>query len=110
TYSDHPYRIRTNDAGVSTKDLSGGSLKAVLELGERFSLSSISGYVDYGFDTRDYDGDGTSNDLFTATRLDTSETFTQELILSYESERWQWLVGGYYMSEDYSLGNDILVS
>jgi iron complex outermembrane recepter protein len=110
TYSDHPYRIRTNDAGVSTKKLRGGSFKGVAEFGERFTLSAISGYVDYGFDTRGYDGDGTSNDLFTATRLDTSETFTQELILSYESERWQWLVGGYYMSEDYTLNNDILVS
>lgn len=110
TYSDDPYRLRTNDAGVSEKTLSGGSLKTVLDLSERFSLTAITGYVDYGFDTRGYDGDGTSNDLFTATRLDTSETFTQEVILSYGSDRWQWLLGVYYLSEDYSLGNDILVS
>jgi iron complex outermembrane receptor protein len=110
TYSDDPYRIRTNDAGLSNKKLDGGSLKAVLELSDQLSLTSLTGYVEYAFTTRGADNDGTSNDLFTAFRLDTSKTFTQELSLGWQSDRWQWLLGAFYLSEQFDLDNHVFVS
>ena len=110
SYSDDPYRIRTNDDGDATKEMLGGSVKLIVNLSDALTLSSQSGYVDYGFDTDHYDGDGTSNDLFTAYREDNSETFTQEVILSWDRENWQWLLGGFYLEENYFLDNNIFTS
>ncbi len=55
--------------------------------------------MEYLFTSRDYDGDGTSTNLFSVDRDENSETFTQEVLLTYDSDRFDWLVGGYYLTE-----------
>lgn len=100
SYADDPYEVRVNDVGLSQKSLTGGSLKAVFDITDLLSVTSISGYVDYGFKSDNYDGDGTSHNLFSVDRRENSETITQELMLSYDSDRFDWLVGGYYLREE----------
>ncbi|MFA5937824.1 MAG: TonB-dependent receptor [Sinimarinibacterium sp.] len=110
TYSEDPYRIRTNDAGNSEKTLRGGSVRANYTMSDEWSLASISGYVRYSFLTGGADNDGTSNDVFTAYRFDQSRTLTQEVNLTFNGEELTWLLGAFYLSEKFGLDNDVYTS
>ena len=100
TYADDPYENRLNDQGQSAKELTGGSLKTVIDLNEHLSIISITGYADYRFRIASQDGDGTSVNTFTNFRRENTQTFTQEVMLSSDTDTLDWLVGVYYMSED----------
>ncbi|MGH8245074.1 MAG: TonB-dependent receptor plug domain-containing protein, partial [Gammaproteobacteria bacterium] len=110
TYSDDPYKTRTNEAGASEKTLRGGSLKAVWDILDGLVLSSQTGYVKFQFDTpagHGYDGDGTSNDTFTVYRFNPSDTISEELNLNWESSGWQWIAGAFYLTEEITLNFDV---
>ncbi|MGH8528801.1 MAG: TonB-dependent receptor [Nevskiales bacterium] len=108
TYSNQPYGTRVNTRGVSSKDLTGGSLKAIWNLADELTLSSQTGYVKFEFDSPEgYDGDGTSNDIFRTFRFNPSRTFTEELNLNFESRDWQWLLGAFFLKEKITLNFDV---
>lgn len=109
SFSDEPYEIRTNDAGVSNRRMIGGSLKTIVDLLEPLRLSALTGFVDYRFTTDEYDGDGTSLNTFTVFREENSSTFTQEAILHWTDSPFDWLVGGFFMFETFTQTNDALV-
>lgn len=73
------------------------------ELSDSVSLRSTTGYIDH-LSTASFDGDGTDGffvDLINS--VQTSESFSQELNLFGEFGSIDWLVGGYYFHEDFSL-------
>ena len=91
--------LNFNGPSRNYSDNSWISLNATIGLGNGFGVRSISGYDDTKVDNRvDVDGGLTRIDEITF-KTDT-EQFSQELQLTYESDRFDGILGVYYFSED----------
>jgi iron complex outermembrane receptor protein len=94
-----PFKTRTNIPSDSKKELYGGLARLTWDISDSVTLTSITGIVDYSFDST-YDGDGTAADLFVVpNRLISDETISQELNVSGSGDRLDWMVGGYYLHQ-----------
>ncbi|MCY3641503.1 MAG: TonB-dependent receptor, partial [Gammaproteobacteria bacterium] len=97
-------------------ETTGGSLRIEGSLTDSISLTSTTGYIDHQYGPQIYGFSGiVSNGLLTpsmemqfgtigrpdAPRVQTSESFSQELILTGTSDSLDWLVGFYYFQEDF---------
>jgi iron complex outermembrane receptor protein len=94
---------------VTTKKLRGGSLRTIVDPFPGLTITSITGYVDYRFRTSHYDGDGTSQDIFTVFRDEHSDTFSEEVIGSFTRGGLEWLAGIYYLKDRWTQTNDAFV-
>lgn len=98
-------------------ETTGGVLRIEGALTDSISLTSTTGYIDHRYGPQIYGFSGiVSNGLLTpnqdlqfgtigrpdAPREQTSEAFSQELILTGASGGFEWLVGLYYFAEDFS--------
>lgn len=79
-------------------ELTNFSLTATLELTDALTLQSISGYRDMRSDAYT-DIDGSALPLGALDRQENGEQFSEELQLSYDSERVHAIVGVYYFEE-----------
>jgi len=97
-------------------ETTGGALRIEGSLTDSISLTSTTGYIDHKYGPQIYGFSGiVSNGFLTpgtemqfgtigrphALRVETSETFFQELILAGASGNLDWLVGFYYFEEDF---------
>ncbi|MEZ5561062.1 MAG: TonB-dependent receptor [Pseudomonadales bacterium] len=79
-------------------DFWGASLTVDWTLGD-YTITSITSYDDMD-DFRPEETDAGPNDILTGELAVTQETFSQELRVAWEGERWSWIAGGYYLSDD----------
>ena len=102
-FNPHNYdRIATNggEGTDNTTDTVIGRIEA--RLADNLSLTSVTGYVQNDFDLH-ADGDMSQYEAFTVGRSSQSEGWSQELRLaSYGNERFDWMVGGIYASDEIS--------
>jgi iron complex outermembrane receptor protein len=76
----------------------GVSLTVDWTLGD-YQLTSITSYDDME-DFRPEETDDSPNDVLTGELAVDQESFSQELRLAWEDERWSWIAGVYYLSDD----------
>ena len=79
-------------------DFWGASLTADWTLGS-YVLTSITSYDDVD-DFRPEETDASPNNILTGELAVTQKTFSQELRLTRQGERWNWLAGAYYLRDD----------
>ncbi len=83
--------------GQERVDAFGASLTAVLDF-SGLTLTSISAYEQVRRNTLE-DTDASPNNVLTATYIDRPQQFSQELRLQGESDRLNWIVGGFYFND-----------
>ncbi|WP_420464566.1 TonB-dependent receptor [Panacagrimonas sp.] len=109
SFTADPYTHRNNDRGLTRKTLTGGSLNLTYDLSEQWSLTALSGYTRFVFDSDGADADGTSLDLFRTERLNRDRTLSQELMLAFTGRRLQWSAGVFYLDEAFDPITDALL-
>ncbi|HEX7034829.1 MAG TPA: TonB-dependent receptor [Pseudomonadales bacterium] len=77
----------------------GAALTLHWELGSELLLTSISAYDDVD-DARPEETDASPADVLTGVLGVEQRTFSQELRLSQSRDRWNWLVGAYYLNDE----------
>ena len=103
-FSDVKYRVYNATAGVDlgladlTSSTSYSTQKQDFRSDFSFALSSLVGTIV-----------GQENDFFQVQETD-SKKFTQEARLSSQTDRFDWLVGGYYTNEDGLIRQDFVAS
>ncbi len=93
-----PFEGEYNRDGNVDLSSIGGYLEANLELGA-ITITSVTAYDEIDR-TLPEETDASPLDLLFVNYGVESETFTQELRISGESDRFQWLLGGFYLTED----------
>lgn len=84
---------------ANRQDQTGGTARLTWE-GDGFTVTSTSSYRDIKFDWIN-DGDGLSDFLVVYFQKDRSNQFTQDLqIASNGDGPFEWIVGGFYLTED----------
>ncbi|MBV7257374.1 TonB-dependent receptor [Pacificimonas sp. WHA3] len=91
------YRGNFNREESIDREVYGLSVKAEFALGD-VDLTSITSYEE-GQNLLPEDSDGSPLQLLAITVGADTDTFTQELRLSGETDRLNWIVGGYYLDE-----------
>jgi iron complex outermembrane receptor protein len=103
TATGDPYRIRHNRGGAFERDYYGATATVNWDFGA-VQLASISSYGTLEKNYDDEDSDGTSLDtLYFGQSVDTDD-YSQELRLSGEGERLNWVAGAYYLHIDGDYG------
>jgi iron complex outermembrane receptor protein len=76
----------------------GMALNMNLDLSDDLTLTSITGYDDVE-DRRPEETDAGPADVITGVLGVNQKTFSQELRLTQQKDRWNWLVGAYYLHD-----------
>ncbi len=95
---DHPepFEHYSDYAGFMDRETDSYTAKLDLEIGETMNLVSITNYYELDkFYTED--GDGIPVPIIEFTTVADFTQFSQELRLSGSTERFRWVVGGYYL-------------
>ena len=96
---DWDYDVYFNTASTNEIVNNGVSLEAEYALADAITLTSITAFRTKEEDI-EFEGDFTSLDILgTNSRDFDTETFTQELRLSGDTDRFSWLVGAFYFDE-----------
>ncbi|WP_229954237.1 TonB-dependent receptor [Parasphingorhabdus litoris] len=95
---DDPFEGSYNRGGNVDLSSIGGYLEANLELGA-VTITSVTAYDEVDRSLPE-ETDSSPLDLLFVNYDVESETFTQELRISGEGDNFQWLLGGFYLTED----------
>lgn len=67
--------------------------------GEHFTFKSNTAFQTTEMDGA-YDGEGSSLPILTSIQYENSDAFSQEFLLSSNNDRYNWLLGAYFLRED----------
>lgn len=94
------HKVFSNVDGFENTDQNIMSLDLNYQLSANLRLESVTAYNRTDYDRQDDDDQGAGGGNNLRSRDNETDTFTQELRLHFEQDRWRGLVGAYYFDQD----------
>jgi iron complex outermembrane receptor protein len=97
-YSEEPNKVYMRGPTNTDGELDIYSLTLNWEL-DSVSVKSITSHQDWS-NAEELPADSTSTGILSRVTKDTNKTFSQEITLSGQTDKLNWIVGGFYMDDD----------
>lgn len=109
--------IPSDDHDIAISDVSpfveqthsGGSVELIFDLGENLSLTSLTAYRQYDYETRE-DTDGTELDVLLTQIDDEQDQLSQELRLNYQSGIFRIVTGLFVLQESHDSESSVAIN
>ena len=97
-YSVNPHEVYMKGPINTDRELDMYSLTMNWDL-ETFSIKSITAFQDWS-NSEDLPADSTSSGILQRSTLGANESFSQEITISGQFDKLDWIVGGFYMDDE----------